>query len=310
MVKRMTLAAFAAVAALLVSTGPAHADQARFPDEIALPDGFRPEGIATGPGPVAYFGSLADGSIYRANLLTGEGTVVSQGPGTPSVGMKTDGRGRLFVAGGTAGDARIVDTSSGAVLASYQLADSTDTFVNDVTLAGGSAWLTDSRQPVLYRLPLRGGLPDQDDVQRIALTGDLAYQEGFNLNGIESTPDGRALLAVQSNTGRLFRIEPSSGATTEVDLGGDLVQDGDGLLLDGRHLYVVQSGMTMAASLLKVDAAGTTAAVVERLADPRMELQSPTTAALFGDRIYIPLAKFAYPQEPTTEYQAIAIPRR
>jgi len=32
----------------------------------ALPNGFQPEGIAIGPGRVAYFGSRADGSIYRA----------------------------------------------------------------------------------------------------------------------------------------------------------------------------------------------------------------------------------------------------
>src|SRR5262244_3117835 len=53
--------------------GPAQA----FPGTIALPDGFQPEGIAIGQGPVAYFGSLADGSIYRASLVTGAGSLLS-----------------------------------------------------------------------------------------------------------------------------------------------------------------------------------------------------------------------------------------
>jgi hypothetical protein len=35
--------------------------------------------------------------------------VISEGPGTPSVGLKIDRRGRLFVSGGAAGDARVVE---------------------------------------------------------------------------------------------------------------------------------------------------------------------------------------------------------
>ena len=36
--------------------------------KIDLPDGFRPEGIATGRGPTAYVGSLADGDIRALDL--------------------------------------------------------------------------------------------------------------------------------------------------------------------------------------------------------------------------------------------------
>ena len=78
----------------------------RFPTTIALPTGFQPEGITIGSAPTAYFGSLADGDLYRVNLMTGRGEVFSQGPGTPSVGLKIDRRHRLFVAGGSGGDAR------------------------------------------------------------------------------------------------------------------------------------------------------------------------------------------------------------
>src|SRR5439155_25375606 len=79
----------------------------QFPEVIPLPDGWQPEGIAVA-GHFAYFGSLATGSIYRADLLTGLGGVLSVGPNTPSVGMKVGPGGRLFVSGGPAGDARVV----------------------------------------------------------------------------------------------------------------------------------------------------------------------------------------------------------
>ncbi|MEV0627341.1 hypothetical protein [Nonomuraea wenchangensis] len=131
---------------------PAH-KPAAFP----LPDGFQPEGIAIGPGPHAYFGSRATGDVYQADLRTGEGSVISKGPGTPTLGLKTDGHGRLFAAGGTGGDARVIDLRTGAVLKSYRLATGA-AFVNDVILMGDAAYFTDSANPVLYKLPLgRGG---------------------------------------------------------------------------------------------------------------------------------------------------------
>ncbi|WP_245662732.1 hypothetical protein [Nocardia vermiculata] len=131
-----------------------------FPASVALPAGFRPEGIAIGSDPTAYLGSQTDGSIYRANLITGRGALLSRGPGTPAMGLAVDDRGRLFVAGGAAGDARVVDTRTGVVLASYQLGTSPDALVNDVILTPEGAWFTDSHTPVLYYLPFGGaGLP-------------------------------------------------------------------------------------------------------------------------------------------------------
>ncbi|MER7835876.1 hypothetical protein ABTY98_08160 [Streptomyces sp. NPDC096040] len=61
------------------------------------PNGWQPEGIAIGAAPYAYLGSLTDGSIYRADLRTGTGKVISTGPGTPAVGLELDARGRLYL---------------------------------------------------------------------------------------------------------------------------------------------------------------------------------------------------------------------
>ncbi|WP_244206147.1 hypothetical protein [Micromonospora chalcea] len=164
-----------ALAATLVTTAapaPAAAHDRR-PSVIALPDGFQPEGVAAA-GRYAWFGSRATGEIYRADLITGAGKQVSPATGTPSLGLKVDARGRLFVAGGTAGDARVVDTRTGAVLASYRFAEA-PTFVNDVTLTRDAAWFTDSNRPVLYRLPLGHGgtLPPAGGFTTLPLTGDF-----------------------------------------------------------------------------------------------------------------------------------------
>lgn len=284
------------------------AGRTAFPTLIDLPDGFQPEGITIGGAPVAYLGSLADGSIYRANLITGRGAVISEGPGTPSVGLKIDYRERLFVAGGPAGDGRVVDARDGQIHASYAFA-AAPTFVNDVVLTRDAAYFTDSLNPVLYKLPLgkHGRLPEPDEVVRIPLTGDLVFTEGFNVNGIARTPDGKGLLVIQSNTGLLFRVDPGTGVARTVDLGGVRLNNGDGLLVAGRTLYVVQNVLNTVA-VVRLNSAGTSGAVVDQLTDPRFDV--PTTVAAFGNLLYLPNARFGTPPEPTTPYTVVAIPAR
>ena len=92
-----------------------------------------------------------------------------------------------------------------------------------------------------------GRLPGQDEVRILPLTGDFQCIGGFNLNGIAAAKDGRALLAVQSNTGLLFRINPRTGVTRQVDLGGATLANGDGLLLAGRVLFVVRNRLNQIA---------------------------------------------------------------
>jgi hypothetical protein len=302
--RTVAIVASAALAITLVappaSAAAAHRPVA--PTSFDLPAGFRPEGIAIGRLPYAFFGSLADGDIYRVNLLTGRGQVFSQGPGTPSVGMKVDGRGRLFVAGGSAGDARVINALTGAVLKSYPLRTA-PAFVNDVTLTGGAAWFTDSTNPTLYRLPLDLSAAPV----AVPLTGDIEYVSsgsGVNANGIVPTPDGRALIIVQSTTGKLFHTT-YAGVTTEIDLGGESVLNGDGLWLRGETLYVVQNFQNVVAEI-ELNRAGTEGQVVSRTGDPRFDV--PTTIAEYGGRLYLPNARFSTTPTATTPYTAVAIP--
>ncbi|TDB86431.1 superoxide dismutase [Actinomadura sp. 7K534] len=278
--------------------GTVHGEHGRSPDRIALPDGFQPEGIATGPGAVAFFGSRATGAIYRADLRTGEGRVISPGPGTPSLGMKTLGR-KLFVAGGTGGDARVVDTRTGRVLESYTLTER-PAFVNDVVITRSGAWFTDSTNPVLYRVPLHG----HGRVKTLPLSGDIEFGEGINANGIVALRGGRSLLVVQSNTGKLFKVDARSGAAEEVDLHGESLANGDGLLLEGRTLYAVQNRFNTVA-VVELNGKATEGRVVRRLTDPRFDV--PTTVARSGPKLYLPNARFTTPPTPETPYDVIAI---
>jgi hypothetical protein len=289
------LATLAPAAAAPVQT-PAGSEP--FPDRIELPDGFLPEGIAIGDVPLAWFGSRADGDIYQANLVTGDGRVISQGPGTPSVGLKADDRGRLFVAGGNAGDGRVVSVRTGEILASYQFTDE-PSFVNDVVLTGDAAWFTDSSRAELYRLSLgrNGELPAA--AEAVPLTGEWEQTAGFNANGIAQTPDRSALLVVQSSTGLLFRVDPATGEATQVDLGGTLLTAGDGLLVVGSTLYAVQNQLNQV-SEIRLNQAGTAGTLVATHTSP--DFDTPTTVAAFGPWLYLPNARFNTPPTPDTPY--------
>jgi sugar lactone lactonase YvrE len=309
------LFATAALTALLAATGSAASGIAMSPpgstgslvDRIALPNGFQPEGIAIDARGTAYVGSLADGDIYAADVRSGAGEVIAQGPGTPSVGLKVDHRGRLFIAGGPSGTARVIDTETGELLASYQLT-AAPTFVNDVVLTGSAAWFTDSQRAQLYKLPLgpSGELPDADEVETLPLTGDWVQQPGFNANGIAETPNKQALLVIQSAAGILFRVDPTTGEATAVDLGGISLNNGDGLLTVGRTLYVVQNQLNTVA-VVRLDAAGTSGELVDQLTSP--EFQVPTTVARYADSLFLPNARFGTPPTPETTYQVTRIDR-
>jgi sugar lactone lactonase YvrE len=292
------------------SAGSAAASDApQFPARFDLPAGFQPEGVAIDPAGKAYFGSRLDGDIYAADLRTGQGHVISQGPGTASLGMKTDQRGRLFVAGGGGGNGRVIDTRTGQVLASYTFTTATPTFVNDVILGNGSVWFTDSRQPVLYQVPLGrdGKLPEQSAVRTIPLSGDYVHDPASNNgNGISLTPDGRALIVVQSSTGFLLRVDPHTGVATRVDLGTTLMTAGDGLWLSGNTLYVVQNRLNKIA-VLDLNKSGTRGTLVREITSTDFDV--PTTIAAFGGRLYLPNARFSTPPTATTPYWVTAVER-
>src|SRR5918996_2683592 len=175
------------VLALLVPAAPAGPPAQ---PTIALPDEFRPEGIASGPKDSFYVGSIPLGAVYRGSYRTGEGAVLvpphqEPGDGRNHPGLKVDERfDRLFVAGGASQGIYVYDSNTGADIASFRLPDAG--FINDVVLTRRAAYFTDSVVQQLYRLPI-GEDGQLGELERIPITGDLVYQEpGFDANGIEA----------------------------------------------------------------------------------------------------------------------------
>jgi sugar lactone lactonase YvrE len=264
-----------------------------FPDVIPLPDGFSPEGIAFGKGTTFYVGSIPTGAIYRADARTGAGDLLVQ----PHVdrqasGLEFDARkDRLFVAGGMTGQAYVYDATTGATLGVYQLT-APGSLVNDVVVTGDAAYFTDSFRPVIYRLPLasNGSLPPAGAAQEIALTGDFQFLPGqFNGNGIDATPNGKELILVNSTTGKLYRVDPETGVTSEIDLGGGAVPAGDGILLDGRDLYVVQGFLNQIA-VVRLSPDLSSGAIARVITDPAFRI--PSTVDEFGSSLYAVNARF------------------
>ena len=275
-----------------------------FPSRIDLPNGWQPEGIAIGKRTTVYVGSIPTGRIWRGNLRTGQGAEFIPNRGRRAIGLEYDQRRkRLFVAGGPLGAGYVYDARSGADIRQYSFA-SGDTFVNDVVVTRTAAWFTDSRRQFLYKVPIgrRGGLGEEEAVP---LTGDIVFTTGFNVNGIDATRNGRTLIIVQSNTGKLFTVN-RQGVTNEIDLGGATV-NGDGLLLEGRTLYVVVRSPVDGIAVVRLSRDLSSGRVVRTITNPGLD--DPTTIDRFGRSLYTVNARFSTPPGPNVPYWVTKVRR-
>ncbi|MEN3358924.1 MAG: hypothetical protein V7637_2906 [Mycobacteriales bacterium] len=293
-----------------VAGGAATAVTGLFPHVISLPDGFQPEGVAIGRGASFYAGSLVDGAIFRGDVITGRGSVLVPGvAGRAATGLEIDARNRLFASGAATGQAHVYDARTGAELASYQFVGPNVGFINDVVVTDTAAYFTDSLNPVLYVVPFGPGgrLPAAGRVRTLPLSGDIVFQDGFNSNGIETTPDGRQLIVVQSNTAKLFTVAPATGVAREITIAGGDATDGDGLLRSGHTLYVVQNQLNRVESI-RLNGRGSQGTVTGTVTDPALDV--PTTIGKFGPFLYAVNARFGTPPEPTTAYTVVRLPAR
>lgn len=290
----------------LITMGSAAA--VAFPDVIPLPDGFRPEGIAVGKGTTFYVGSIPTGAIYRGDLRTGDGALLVQPQGRAAIGLKYDDRtGYLFVAGGPTGFVFIYNGETGANVAAIQL--TTDqSFINDVVITKDAAYFTNSSQPFIYKVPLEnnGELSTPHTSVAIPLSGDYQQVPGFNANGIAATSNGKALIIVNSAVGALYQVDPETGIATQIDLEGGNVESGDGILLQGKTLYVVQNFLNQIA-VVELSPDLSSGAIVEIITDSDFDV--PTTIAKFGNSLYAVNARFSTPPTPDTTYTVVRVPR-
>ncbi len=277
-----------------------------FPNVIALPNGWAPEGITAGNGTTVYVGSLATGSVLKADVRTGDTSLLVPGGAPPAVGVEYDAAAnRLWVAGGPTGQVRVYDASSGSPLETYTFSPAG--FLNDLVVTESAVYVTDSGFAHLNVIPLgdNGALPDPSEATTLPLTGDFELvADQFNANGIVAARGW--LIIVNSFTGQLFRVDAATGEATEIQLGADVdVTFGDGLEVRGGTLYVVQNRLNRVA----VFALGPGLAMALRLGFLSSDtLAVPTTAAWVAGSVYAVNARFGTPVTPDTEYWITRLP--
>jgi sugar lactone lactonase YvrE len=272
------------------------------PKTIPLPNGYQPEGIATS-GANFYVGSLVDGRILRGNVLTGRlSPFVPGAPGESTAGLEVSGH-LLFAAGAASGELKVYDLRTGRKLAERQVAPAGESFINDVAVTKDGAFYTDSLKAQLYEIPFGHG--GRFGPVRTLPTPGITIGAGFNANGIETTPDGRNLLVIQSNTGILFRVSPRTGVATPVDVGGADLTNGDGILRRGSTLYVVRNVNNQIVKVA-LNRSGTVGRMTGVITDPALDV--PATIAPFGPFLYAANARFTTPATPTTPYSVVRVP--
>jgi hypothetical protein len=294
MLRMVSLAA--AVIAATALAGGSTAGRTAFPEVIQLPAGFRPEGIEI-RGSRFFTGSVANGAIFSGSLTTGQGAILAPGvAGRAATGIEVSKGNRLIVAGAGTGKAYVYNAQTGALLQEITLT-SAPTFINDVVVTKNAAYFTDSMKPVLFKVPIgAGGVLGA--VETINLTGDYQHQAGFNLNGIDAPKNGKTLVVVQSATASLFTVNPQTGVTNKIELAnGESVPNGDGLLLKGRTLFVVQNQLDRVAVIALTKDLGS-GRVVTRISNPNFVV--PTTMDDHGRRLYAVNAKFNRPNPNNT----------
>ncbi len=254
------------------------AAQKFWPEAISIPTGFEGEGIALGKGHeffvganslaslfgLAFFGvphplSESAGAIFKGNLRTGEGAILVPPTGKPVSGLSYDPRTDYLYAATGFGDLLpgppvpfiasfrdqgviVYDASSGALVREITFGD--DITINDCLVTRTAVYCTDSFNPDLYKVVLEKGgrLPSTPEFEVIPMPG-FEMVPGFNANGLVGDFDGRQLVIVNVTSGKLFLVDTESGEASPLQIAGaeQLFPNGDGLLLDGRTLYILQN---------------------------------------------------------------------
>jgi sugar lactone lactonase YvrE len=223
---RLASAALAAAATLTLA-GTASAAK---PNAITLPDGFGPESL-TGVGNTLYSGSSTTGAIFMANANTGKGKVlVKAQDGRSAFGTAVAGN-LIVAAGGQTGKLFVYDRKTGKDVRTIDLGAK---LLNDVVIRGNTAYVTDTLEPVIYEVPIDGsGQARKIELQNFPTQAGDAGMDGIVL-------DGDSLIVGDIGSAQLLRIDPQTGASTPIDIGGTKLAMNDGILRSGKDVWVAR----------------------------------------------------------------------
>ncbi len=270
-----------------------------FPEVLSLPNGLQPEGIAIGSTHTFYVGSLVSGQIFKGDLQTGDGEVLITPPmPMQALGLAVDERSNyLYVAGGFTGTGSVYNCTTGEHIQTFAFAVPGTALINDVTLTKDAAYFTNSISPLLYKIPLgkNGQLPDPSLVITLPLIG-FSMTPNLNIpnlgafsNGIDAIPSGKTLILANTDRGELYSVNPNTGESSVIDLGGALLPFADGILLEGKTLYVVQN-MLNQVTVIELTNDLFSGSIVKTIQDSKFGV--PTTIDKFGNFLYAVNAHF------------------
>lgn len=294
--KRRTLSL--ALLTMLTLSSAASAQNSRllhtFPGDQVYPESVAVD-WATG---VFYVGSVKEGTLFRGRVGRAQMEVISPAgaDGRTIANGLFYARGRLVVLGRQSGQIYVYDTHNSQLLAKLHngLSGNEQTFLNDVVIApDGNAYVTDSVNPVLYRVRQIGAQYQLDEFMRFdgsAINYVKAKgEEGINVNGIAATKDGRFLIVAKRNENALFRIDLRARQIARIDLGASAIETPDGLFLDGTTLYVAQN-KPRSVAVLQFSPDFVRAHLARTISDPTFAF--PTAVARFGNKLLIVSSQF------------------
>ena len=205
-----------------------------FPEGIAYDERTQRVFVSSTTNGTVFAGRSSDAALSPFLPPGGDGR-------TTAVGLEVDDDGHLWVAGGGTGLVFVYDANTGALIAKLA-AGTAPTFINDIAVdRNGVGYITDSQSPVIYRA-VPNGAGGYTLERWLPLAGTpIVYTTGFNLNGIVVSSSGQYLFTIQSNTGKLYRIDIETKEIVQLDVGGATFPAGDGLWLRGNSLYVLQN---------------------------------------------------------------------
>lgn len=302
--KRIVRAAAGVATALaLTLTGATAAEAHGRPDTYLLqgdpgdPAGSKFEGIGVDARQRTFYVSeTTGGEIHRGDVRSGQTEVWLDAGADGRVtarGITVDRKGRVYIAGGpnstqSPGAPDLwVYAPDGRLLAALRVGIAKP-FLNDVAIGSdGAAYFTNSNAPVVFRVARERGV--WGVTTWADATGVITTAPGFNLGGIVTSPDRRALVVAQGNTGRLWRFDLRTTRATPVDTGTADLVNADGLVRRGHALLVVRN-FSRALTTLRLDANGSEARLVrERATDPDRVF---TTAKFARGRLLLVDSKF------------------
>ena len=258
-----------------------------------------PESVTVDQSSGSFFvGSVKEGTIYKGKVARSSLEVFSPG-GADGRSIATGmffANDRLVVVGRQTGLIFVYNTKNGRLISKLDNGLRTgQTFLNDTTFApDGSAYVTDSVNPVLYRLaPTMKGQYELQEFLKFEGT-PVTYvnapgAEGINVNGIVATSDGRYLIIGKRNENMLFRVDLKSREIIPVNMPAGMLNTPDGLFLEGNTLYVTQN-LPKSIAVVKLSSDFLQAELERAINHPTFAF--PTSVARYKNRLLVVSSQF------------------